>query len=939
MKGTGRGWFALAAAAVTALASAQAAEGSTYSVTQCTSSVGHQANLEGGANYTSSNGCGTAAPYVQIAGGTPGGAAAGAQLQYAFSAPGGTRMNRVQGNFSLVNQADNGGSAPYFLYRQVGGSDRAETFGGSGSTAGSFDSQAYGWGNLDRVGVGMVCQHSTAQGPCPARSGIFGRIGQLTFSMQDTVPPDQPQVSGTIAGGGWHSGTRTLEIRGSDTGAGVLATQAWANDELIDAAFTCSPDTTRFRPCPAGGSDSGVVDVTQDPFTEGENSVRSCVVEYGTNAAVTCRVTTVQVDTVAPAAPEALDVEGGEGWRRDNGFDLTWQNPVQAHAPIVGATVVLERGGDRTSQYYPGDGISSIDDVEVDGYGEWMASVYLRDAAGNETAANVDTARLRYDETVPVEATPEIANGWINRADLQETYLQEWARPTIEETPPSGIQGYRAVLNTNSDTDPCSGAQDQRACSAPLTELGISNNFRTLGADDLVEGTNFVHVVAVSGSGMRATNVGHTALKVDLTDPGTTLQGDGNGEWMNHDADLALVANDPLSGMVDTDEFPFDAPPRVELTVDGQTTGIDGGQLSQSITAEGTHQVSWCARDLAGNGDCPVGGSTRASAGTATVRIDKSDPELAFTNSQDPDDPDRLVAPVSDALSGVAEGRISYRQAGGAEWKGLETQVAGDRLIARVDSGDMQPGVTYEFRAMATDRAGNSRTSTSKGNGEPMRVTGPFRATTEILDLAVNGKARARVDHGRKAMVSGTLLAGEGRKPVAYAPVRIAETFSAGSRTKTATRIVSTDGQGDFSVRLDKGPGRTIVATYGGDRRYLGTGSRPVKLSVRSRITMKVGRSFREDDTAVFRGRLRAKGAKLGKRGKRIEVQVRVGRGWRAVGRSFRTNGRGAFRLAYRFTADYTEPVTYEFRVVVHRERGFPYLPSKSKRRMVTVTP
>ena len=70
--------------------------------------------------------------------------------------------------------------------------------------------------------------------------------------------------------------------------------------------------------------------------------------------------------------------------------------------------------------------------------------------------------------------------------------------------------------------------------------------------------------VPVSGSGMRATEVKHTPLKVDLTDPDTVpMHGDPNGgEWMNHDANppsssrqTPFVGNDLY-----TPEFPFDAP-------------------------------------------------------------------------------------------------------------------------------------------------------------------------------------------------------------------------------------------------------------------------------------------------------------------------------------------------------------------------------------------
>ncbi len=57
------------------------------------------------------------------------------------------------------------------------------------------------------------------------------------------------------------------------------------------------------------------------------------------------------------------------------------------------------------------------------------------------------------------------------------------------------------------------------------------------------------------------------------------------------------------------------------------------------------------------------------------------------------------------------------------------------------------------------------------------------------------------------------------------------------------------------------------------------------------------------------------------------------------MGRSLRTDSRGRFRLRYRFVANYTKPVRYRFRAVVLRERGWPYLPAKSKVRSLVVVP
>ncbi len=382
--------------------------------------------------------------------------------------------------------------------------------------------------------------------------------------------------------------------------------------------------------------------------------------------------------------------------------------------------------------------------------------------------------------------------------------------------------------------------------------------------------------------------------------------------------------------MQDTDEFPFDDPPMARLVVDGQTFEERPERLDDRHQ-RGSAQLSWCARDLAGNDSCGP------DQDTAELKIDKTAPSAAFTNEQDPNDPDQLVAPVSDALSGVTGGTISYRQADGAQWKSLDTSLRDDQLLARVDSGDLKQGVTYEFRVESTDAAGNSVSSTTKQNGEPMRVTGPFRRITSVSELLVNGKAKARVKYGAKPKISGRLVAdGE---PVAGVPVDLISTYNAGSRKSTEVTTVRTDGDGRFATRLPKGPSRTIVASFAGDRRLLGSRSTAVRASVKGKVTLRAPRTVDSDDGVTFTGKVKAKGAKLARHGKRLEVQVLVGKRWKTVGRSIRTDRAGRYELPYSFTADYSRAATFTFRAVVLREAGFPYLPSKSTKRELTVTP
>ena len=71
----------------------------------------------------------------------------------------------------------------------------------------------------------------------------------------------------------------------------------------------------------------------------------------------------------------------------------------------------------------------------------------------------------------------------------------------------------------------------------------------------------------------------------------------------------------------------------------------------------------------------------------------------------------------------------------------------------------------------------------------------------------------------------------------------------------------------------------------------------------------------------MFRGRLL--GGHVPRGGKRVELQARVGAGWRTFA-SVRTDARGRLRHPYRFSASSAGQV-YALRLRVPREASYPY--------------
>lgn len=594
---------------------ASEASASTYGVHECINEVGAaDAGFEGMASgYVHSSSCGSAG-FLEVRSG--GAVSPGLNKSWALTAPTGTRINRAFGDLGLQGDSNPNGNLAYLFVRQPGGADQIRLKASTTSTFGPYDSFLNGAGVIDRIGIGMSCTNSGAQGNCNTRLDMFAQLRNIGLEMEDTVAPATPALTGPALTG-WVRGTVQLGYIASDVGAGINAGATEVNGQIVDFDGFCSPATdssgfvTRMQPCPGSGNGSTTLKLTEAPFREGVNQVRACAAEYGSNAQVTCKSESVSVDNLAP--------------------------------------------------------------------------------------------------------------------------------------------------------------------------------------------------------------------------------------------------------------------------------------------------------------------------------------QVAFTDGQDPLDPDKLIAPVSDATSGVVSGEISYRPDGG-EWVALATRLEGDHLEARVDSARLDPGVRYDFRATAVDRAGNAATTSLRANGSQMSVVGPLRTITDVVQLRVNGSPRASVAYTKSGVITGRLVGQDGAA-IGGAPVNVRQEFAAGARNKGETVSAETRLDGRFRAVLPAGPSRSITARYAGDLRYLGSHSGEVKLGVRAKVGLAVRPRVRAGRAVAFSGKLKARGAKLPRAGKRLEIQVKVGPKWKTVGRSTTTDRKGTYRLNYRFIAAYERPTRFTFRTIVQRERSWPYLTASSKKRQVVVYP
>ncbi len=652
-----------------------------------------------------------------------------------------------------------------------------------------------------------------------------------------------------------------------------------------------------------------------------------------------------------PQAPIDLKVEGGEEtWHSENRFHLSWHNPDTGFGlPIVTAAYLIrDRSGVAIHEARLGWAADRIANLRIPGPpGAYTAEVWLEDMIGGGARA---TAALRYDDTRPPPARPRQADGWIGRSDFPHQIQIEHPQGAL---PVSGIRGYAVSLDRSPEGEPCAGPS---RCSDTETDLRGGVEDDSLAIAELPEGPNYVHAVAVSGSGMRSAEVGNAVLRVDRTDPLTRLSGVPSG-WTNRAVTVTATATDTGSGM-GGGEGAFTA-----ISVDGGTPTVSGGDSARSaVIGDGVHRIAHYARDAAGNVN---DGATRNGIRNlppeiATVRIDRDPPDVAFVGSQDPADPERIRALVVDPLAGPspARGSIGVRVAGsGDRFQPLPTEAIQGGLQARWDS-EAYPSGRYEFRATGFDAAGNTATTQQHADGTQMVLSNPLKTPTELsfgfggASLVWHNCSRRRggrscrresvtgferrpesrlVPYGRGTLLSGR-LATESGTPLQGAPVKILERLGHGSGRTERIATAGTDPDGRFSIRVAAGPSREISASFDGTRTLTRSAAGSLRLGVRSEVRLRVSSTEASvgGRPVVFSGEVIAAEGEVPAGGKALALQFRLpGLPWTEF-RTIKTDHRGRFRYAYRFSDDDSRGARFQFRAYAPAQSDWPYEPGGS---------
>jgi len=538
--------------------------------------------------------------------------------------------------------------------------------------------------------------------------------------------------------------------------------------------------------------------------------------------------------------------------------------------------------------------------------GAYKLESWVLDADGNELT-RVSTT-LRFDDLAPSPPGAVAPAGWLRGEEVALLDLQPPAAPL----PLSGLRGYAISIDRGTAVHPCASPA---ICTEEETDLAADASLDQIPLGTLPQGATYARVVAISGSGVPSP-VSTATFRVDSTAPSISLSGIPDG-WRNRPVTVSATATDPLSGMAAAGP----GGPITAISVDGGAATMSLGDTAATlVSGSGVHEIDASARDAAGNP-----GETDSPAGL--VRIDEDPPEVAFARSQDPAEPERIEAAVSDRLSGPSPtaGSISVRLAGTRDrYEELPTRVAAGRLVAHWDSDSYPPG-KYEFLATGFDVAGNAAPGTDRDRGGRMVLVNPLKAPVSLTTKVSDGRFS-----GRLRRVGGGGLAGQ--------RVAIVESFAGGADPSRRTTMRTTDASGAFSLRLAPGPSRDVLAHFAGTPTLTRSDGATAHLGIATGLRLRASTATAAigGRPVVFSGRVRARGAKRAVRGLPVELQFRYrGAGWRGF-RTVEADRRGRFRYAYRFSDDDSRGIRFQFRAHVKGREGWPYEPGTS--RPVSVT-
>ncbi len=333
--------------------------------------------------------------------------------RWRWTAPPGTGIVQVRGTWwhalhdgfeqRLGTDAGNGGFTP---------------FGAAGATDVALREFVAGFSPPQRAFEDrLLCARGESKW-CSLDPGSWSALRALTITVEDDSPP-AAGLAGELLAGGWQRGGRGIGFWAGELGGGARFAETMVDGARVDLTeYPCAKAliggewrATQMQPCPLGPSGSASVDTTR--FSDGPHSVHHCVTDFAGNVGCTA-ATPISIDNNPPAHPRSAHVVGGDQWRRVDDFDIAWDNPDQGQAsPIWGAywRITSGAGFDSGVHFSGGREITAVADRSVPVTGLYSLHLWLRDEAGNDSAATAVEIPLRLDQVPPGVSFPAEGEG------------------------------------------------------------------------------------------------------------------------------------------------------------------------------------------------------------------------------------------------------------------------------------------------------------------------------------------------------------------------------------------------------------------------------------------------------------------------------------------------------------------------------------------------
>jgi hypothetical protein len=258
-----------------------------------------------------------------------------------------------------------------------------------------------------RIVQRVTCVPVRGKSACSTRNANYVRTERLSLLIEDGEPPSLgilPALS--LSRGDWIAGRHQVLRFNARDNAGIANATALIGNVIVGSetptcsrAVPVSDGYAELRPCVES---AGMIDIDTTQIPDGTHEIVVQIRDIAGNTTVPPAVT-AHIDNTPP---ERIDVavSGASGWRNHADVELNWANhPEVDRAPIAAAVYKLcpAAGGECRSGEQGGAGLTRLA-LSVPSPGQWTASVWLRDAAGNESsvASSVPVA-FGYDPEAP----------------------------------------------------------------------------------------------------------------------------------------------------------------------------------------------------------------------------------------------------------------------------------------------------------------------------------------------------------------------------------------------------------------------------------------------------------------------------------------------------------------------------------------------------------